>query len=316
MTKSSSAAQKILLIANPRAGSKSLGYNWDKRIYPMLKDVLGKFDFEFTHSKNHATELTRDAIQNGYDLIVPMGGDGSINEVVNGFFEGKELLTSRTSLGILPFGSGGDFIRTAGIERDFRKAVHRLKSKERKLIDVGRIEFADPKHQTRHFINTVEIGLGYHIMKHVNAKAKFIPPLVRYVTGSFQGYLASKNTPIELTVDGSTPENINLTNLIVANGKFFGRGMKPAPKAELDDGWFDLVIIKNLTLAKFCANFYKLYLSQKNISKNIVEFKRMQQIRIRKLQATSFLGTEADGEPCGEGDQTLTLIPHAIKLAL
>lgn len=307
---------RILLIANPKAGHHALGRNWDKEIHPVLTEILGQFDFEFTTAKNHASLLTRQSLDAGYSLIVAMGGDGTINEVVNGFFPRKQDSESSACLGILPFGSGGDFIRTVGIERDYRLAAKRLLSATVQMIDIGRIDFANREFPSRYFINTAQVGLGYHIMKHVNAKSKFLPALFRYITGSFQGYLSSDNIVVDVTLDNETPRRINLTNLIIANGQYFGRGMRPAPDAKLDDGWLDLAIIKNLTFAKFMTNFHKLYLPQKNIDRNLLEQIRAKTLIIKKTNTSEFLGTEVDGEPCGEGDLTLSILPCALNLKL
>lgn len=307
------AKPKIMLIANPMAGNKALSAKWNKEIYPFLKENIPAFSFEFTKRKGHATQLAAQAIENGYQLIVSMGGDGTNNEIVNGFFDGQRPRNPDACFGVLPFGSGGDFIRTLGIERDFKKAALRLNSKKFLSIDIGRVEFSLKNHPARYFINAAEVGLGALIMNRVNSKNKTWPALIRYVTGSFQGFLDYKNTLVDLTLDNKKKTNINLTNLIVANGQYFGRGMRPAPKAKLDDGLFDILVIKDLNFLKFVKNFHKLYGKKKRLPTSILETHRCRAIEVQVHHAPGQLKTELDGETCGSGHQKISLLPGVLK---
>lgn len=307
---------KIKLIANPSAGSQKLQKKWLHEISPFLKEKLPPFDFEFTREKHHATEIARESIKHGYNMIVAMGGDGTLNEVLNGFFEKGEMINPEAGLGILPFGSGGDFIRSLNFERTYKKAYEHLLSPHFTPIDVVVAKFDTPEIPDRYFINISETGLGASIMKRVNAKNRMIPSLLRYVSGSFQGFKDYKNIPIEITLDDNEHLDVNITNLIIANGQYFGRGMRPAPDAVLDDGVLDIVVIKDMSWSKFIICFPELYTKKKRVSKNVFKRYRAKSIRVRCKNDKDILETEVDGELCGSGSVAFSILPKALNIKI
>lgn len=304
----------ILLIVNPSAGHQYLKRKWDSEVHPFLIKELCHFDYEFTTRKGHATELTKNALKKGYKMIVSMGGDGTLNEVINGFFEDKKPINRQAILGILPFGSGGDFIRTLCFERTYKKAIHRIRDGSTKWIDVGLVEFENKKYNMRYFINTVQIGMGAIIMKKVNAKNRNLPSLARYLIGTFQGFFDYHNTKIQLVMDAKKPKTINLTNLIVANGRYFGRGMQPAPQAELDDGLLDIIILKNLTLPRMIFSFPQMYLKTKHLASHNMETHTIKNLTLTLVDSHQTIHTETDGENHGEGNLKISILPQSIRL--
>lgn len=306
--------KKTILIANPNAGNRSLMKRWDKEIYPFLKDTLKKFDVEFTKKMGDATNLSTQACHDGYELIISMGGDGTLNEVVNGFFNNGSLINQDSTLGILPFGSGGDFVRTLRFDHNYKKAATHLTTKKTKMIDVGIIEYSNTDYNPRYFINIAEIGLGGAIMKRVNAKNKRVPAIMRYLTGSFQGFLDYQNIKARIHLKPQGSHQVNLTNLIIANGQYFGRGMRPAPQAKLDDGLFDVVVIKNLNFAKFIINFPQIYMAKKFVSSDILDYFQAEQIKVEVVNKDDRLSTELDGENHGEGNQLIRILPQVLRL--
>ena len=118
--------QKLILIANPAAGRGRLHSEWETDIKPELQKILGPFTTHFTSGPGQAKALACKAFSAGATLVVSMVGDGTLNEVVNGYFRGGRPINPKAEIGILPFGSGGDFIRSTAIEKDYRKAARRL----------------------------------------------------------------------------------------------------------------------------------------------------------------------------------------------
>src|SRR4051812_42512966 len=147
-----------VVVVNPRsAGGKT------ERRWPQLREIIheayGPFEERFTQAPGDGTQLAREALKGGAELVVALGGDGTINEVVNGFFDGDKPLPG--TFGVLPSGSGGDFVKTLGTPKDLRAAAAALKS-EKKQIDVGRLTFIahDGAEQKRHFINITSFGMS------------------------------------------------------------------------------------------------------------------------------------------------------------
>lgn len=305
-----------MLIVNPAAGGGLLKKKWKSEIHPFLKKTLGQFDHSFTKEPGHATVLTRTALNRGFTVIGVLGGDGTLNEAVNGFFDGTKPVNPHASLAAIPFASGGDFIRTLGMERDYRMAVKRLLSKRVKKIDVGLVTFANADIRPRYFVNIAEAGLGAVIMKRVNRKNKNIPSFLRYLSGTLQGFFDFTNIAVRLILPDKRSHEIALTNLIVANGQYFGYGMRPAPHACLDDGLFDVIVLKNLNPLKLVQLFPQIYLKKKSLSPRHVEFFRTNILRVEVLDKKKTLYTEMDGETHGHGDQTFTLVSQALNVKI
>lgn len=308
--------KKVVVIANPKAGHGGLQRRWKRMIEPEIRQRFPNAEIYFTKHQGDATKATRHFLENDADLILIMGGDGSINECVNGFFNHGLPLSPHACLGIIPFGSGGDFIRTLQWPRDFRKALDRLKNGQVKKIDLGLVVLGNKPDQSRYFINIAEFGVGATIMKRVNRKNKKLPALWRYVSGSVQGFLDYKNVRVKLTLIPQAQFEMKLTNLIVANGRYFGRGMCPAPQAELDDGLFDVIVIKNMTVKRFLLSFPQLYLKKKNLPTALFESFRASQLEVELLNPKENLPAELDGETWGEGPLTVKMLPKVLNLVV
>src|SRR5579884_1841046 len=142
-----------VLVINPQSAGGKTERRWPE-LRATIQEAYGTFDERFTQSAGDATKLTREALRGGADLVVAVGGDGTINEVVNGFFDGDAAVAPAAAFGIVPAGTGGDFIKTLGVPRDTFAAAANLKSPAR-AIDVGRLRYVadDGTPAVRHFIN-------------------------------------------------------------------------------------------------------------------------------------------------------------------
>ncbi len=306
--------QNIFLIINPCAGNSHSIDIWRRSHLPLLQKILGSFDFAFTQHPQHATELTRIALNKGFKTIIAVGGDGTVNEVVNGLFDEKTLISPQATLGIIPFGSGGDFARTLHLNRNLKNCAQSLLTAFEKKIDIGLIEFEDTLIPKRYFINIAEVGLGGLVMQKVNAKNKSLPALLRYLTGTLQGLHNYRDVVVKLTLDDQPSHFIKLTNLVVANGKFFGRGMCPAPYAEIDDALLDVGVLDDQSGWAFLRALPYLYSKTKNPP--WMKSYRAKEITIEVIDPTKTLWTEADGEICGDGNVKIRILPGALNVLI
>src|SRR5262249_14266831 len=160
-------------------------------------------------------------------LVVALGGDGTVNEVVNGFFDGDQPIAPNAAFGVLPSGSGGDFVKTLGTPRDLAAAARQLKASEPRPVDVGRLTCiaSDGKQQTRHFINIASFGISGVVDKFVNQSSKPLGGTVAYAMATMRAGMSYKNPVVRLTLDGGPPREGPIYNVAVANGRFFGGGM-------------------------------------------------------------------------------------------
>jgi diacylglycerol kinase (ATP) len=190
--------------------------------------------------------MAQSAVKESRPVVVAVGGDGTLNEVVNGFFRNGAPIPTTTKLAMVPVGTGGDFRRTLRIPLDARAAIDILKSGLVRRLDAGCVTYQTDEGATavRHFINIADAGLGGDVVYRVNRGSKRLGALT-YKLGSGLALLSYKNKPMTVVIDGSTHELPRTQQVVVANCQFFGGGMQMAPSASPTDGVFDVILVKD-----------------------------------------------------------------------
>jgi YegS/Rv2252/BmrU family lipid kinase len=304
--------ERAFIVANPRAKNGRVGKEWDRLERVVRDEYLGEFHVEFTTAPLHATSLTRQALKDSYELIVAVGGDGLVNEVVNGFFEDRRAINPQASLGILPFATGADFVKTLGVPGDFESAVKHLNTSSNKFCDIGSIsaDALDGQRLDRYFINVAECGVGAEVVDRVNRTTKMFGGTVSFTWSILRTMPFYRNKTMRYSIDEGQETEARVNNLIVANGRFFGAGLQPAPEAQLDDGLFDVAVIRDVGFIKGAGNLGKLrdgtYLKLPYVS-----FQRGRSVTARCDEQVLI---EADGEVIGKLPATFNLLPAAIKV--
>ena len=305
-------SERAFIVVNPKAKNGKVGKEWASLEQVVKEEYDGKFHAEFTMAQLHATSLTRQALRENYELIVALGGDGLINEVVNGFFEGGRAVNPQATLGILPFATGADFVKTVGIPMDFRAAVKRLNSLSAKLCDLGLIsaEGLDGRQVARYFINVAECGVGAEVVDRVNRTTKRFGGKTSFTWSILRTMPFYRNKTMFYSIDKGGEIEARINNLIVANGRFYGAGLQPAPEAEIDDGLFDIVVIGDIWFLVGAKNLGKLR-DGTYLKLPYVRFGRGKSVSAR---CTERVLIEADGEVIGRLPATFDLIPAAIRV--
>lgn len=302
---------KTFFVVNPKSANGATGRRWAE-LAASIARTLSDFGVEFTKGPLDAVGLTRAALKSGYECIVAVGGDGTINEVVNGFFEDGKAINPNAALGVLPRGTGGDFRKTFDWALDDAAAINRLKTPETRPFDVGRLDFLghDGKPQTRYFANICSFGVSGVVDAEVNKTSKALGGKVSFMWGSFKAMTKYKDQRVRLTIDEKPLEEVMVTTLSVANGKFFGGGMKVAPDADVSDGLFDVVIWSGYGLKDFVVKSAGIY------SGAHVKWKGTRVVRAKKVVAESDekVLIDCDGEQPGMLPCTMTILPAAIRL--
>ena len=183
------------------------------------------------------------AVRESRPLVVAVGGDGTLNEVVNGFFHNGAPIPTNTRLGMVPLGTGGDFRRTLKIPLDPKAAVQVLMSGVPRRLDAGAVSYQTPDGGTgvRHFINIADAGLGGDVVHRVNNGSKRLGPAT-FKVASLLSLLAWKNKPMNVIVDGIA-HDLKAMQVVIANCQYFGGGMRMAPTASPTDGVFDVILV-------------------------------------------------------------------------
>ena len=312
--------KRPFLIVNPRAAGGSTGKHFDD-ISSAVRSAVGDHDHAFTERPMHAAEIARAALRGGCDLVIAAGGDGTISEVVNGFFEeprpGEQPRPVRpgATLGLLPRGTGGDLRRTVGLDGDLRRCAPRLKGEERP-IDVGRIDFVDSKGQpaARYFINVAEAGVGSDVVRIANSSSKLLGGKVTFALASLRALAGWTDVPVRYSLDAAPPQEATVTTFAVANGRCFGGGMMVAPEARLDDGLFHITIWSGYGLADFALRGASMY-DGSHVKMKGTRTATARTVRLEPGgKARGPVAIEADGELIGRLPATFTVLPGALRL--
>jgi diacylglycerol kinase (ATP) len=304
-------------IVNPRSGGKRTAKRWPT-VEARLREVVPQLEVRRTDGPHVATRLTRDALREGAGLVVAVGGDGTVNEVVNGFFDEQgEPLGVQAELGILMMGTGGDFRRSFGIEDGWEACVARLAEGNTRTIDLGRIELTGDDGATvvRMFDNIASFGVSGSIVRSVNEArwSKLLGGRFAFRWCTLLGLLRYRPTKVRLRVDDHFDQIVDLTMCAVANGQFFGGGMHVAPQAKLDDGQLDVVITEGMGALDFVRNSAKLS-SGEHLGMPGVRFVRGRRIVAEAVDEDQVVLIDADGEGPGRLPATFEILPAALRV--
>jgi YegS/Rv2252/BmrU family lipid kinase len=317
---SESADKRPLMIVNPRSSGGKTGRIFDKMRGP-IERAIGPFDTIFTERGRHAVEIAREASLLGAELVIVVGGDGSIHEVVNGLMEAKAKGAPGTRLGIIGQGTGGDFRRTLGLEHRLDRYCAAIAGGKTKRVDVGRISYAghDGAPGAAYFVNILSVGLGGLVDRLVAEASRGLGGTVAYFTASLRGLAQSELGVLECTIThkGETRvEEITTRSLAICNGRFFGSGMMVAPMAALDDGVFEVVDLGKASKARFALVSSTRIYKGEHIGHPDVRHFPCEKIKItlKNKAVGDRLLLDVDGEPLGRLPLEIELMPGALEV--
>ena len=235
-------------------------------------------------------------------LLVVVGGDGTVNEVVN------QIAGTDVVLAVLPSGTGQDFGRSHGIPRDLGAAVRIILEGETRAIDLGRVECEGS--ESRFFANVGSAGMSGAVARRANSMSKALGGRATFYYALTREFLGWRNTAVVVELADGVRLEGRMHDVIVANGRWHGGGMQLAPEASQDDGLFDIVLIGDITKLDFATTSPKLY-SGAYLSHPKVELVRSAAVSI---SADEPLPLEVDGEPIGTTPARFEIVPSALRL--
>ncbi|MGC8663596.1 MAG: diacylglycerol/lipid kinase family protein [Thermoplasmata archaeon] len=236
---------KIFFIVNPIAGNGNALKNWELQ-KKIIFDKIGEHSYELTKYKGHATDIAKKVSKEDYDLIVSCGGDGTLNEVVNG------VVDSNKNISALPLGTGSDFVKTIGI-RSVEDFISAMKSQKIIASDVIGVTFFS--NEIRYFVNILSIGFSAEVMEYVNRNKKF--GKYSFMIGVFATLSRMDKFNLKIKIDQNYFE-FSTIEAIFANGKYFGGGMLASPESKIDDNILDIHILKPFSKIKSATNLKSL----------------------------------------------------------
>ncbi len=303
---------KTNVIVNPESNRGRTRKRWEE-IRQGLKSFIREFKFEFTEKPFHATDLARDAIKDGADLVIGVGGDGTMNEIANGFFEDSRIINPEAALGLVPSGTGCDLIKSLNIPAGLKGALQVLTDAPAVRMDVGRVRYRSNAgaDEERFFLNVADFGLGGEVVRRVTER-RLQRKASSYVRCLVTTMVQYKIKRVRIRVDDrNLPDGEYLIGA-VANGRIFGKGMKVAPDARLDDGLFDSVLVRGFRFLEFCRHGWKL------MNGSHVTHPKVTVVRGRKVEAWPGEGEdvllELDGDQLGRLPATFEIIPRNLLI--
>jgi len=300
--------EEAKVIVNPVASGGKVGKTW-----PQIQQILAQgglsFAAELTQYPGHATEIARQALDAGYRYIICIGGDGTVNEVVNGLVvEGH--IPSDVVLSIIPGGTGSDFTRALGFARDPAQVCRVALGQNTRLVDMGEIHcLREGKPITRYFVNVAGLGFDSEVCARVNRMSKRIGGTIPYLTSLVITLFSYTSKDVLITYDGEQREG-RFNSVIICNGQYFGGGMWIGPKAAADDGIFDVVILKDMNKLEFLINVPRVYKGTHLTHPKVESF----QAREVRVEAKQRMFIQAEGELVGEAPATFRILPGALTL--
>ena len=310
MTIQNSARPQWLVIVNPNAGNGKGEKDW-KLISNALTDNNISFEKRFTTGKGDAINIVASAIKEGYRKIITVGGDGTLNEVLNGVFSADECSSSDITLALIPVGTGNDWGRMFDIPLDHEKAARIIMEGKTMLHDVGLLTYSDGNIiKKRYFINIAGLGFESVVVRRSNyQKERGRSGKLIYFYNLLLSLVSYRNTRAEIIIDGiSTTEEIFSVN--VGNGKYCGGGMRQTPDALPNDGLLDVTVIKNIGKLEIIRKLKILY-DGTILSHPLIDGYKCKNL---KVNSDTVIYTEADGESLGHTPAEFNILPAAINI--
>jgi diacylglycerol kinase (ATP) len=270
-----------------------------------------KLSFSISEYAGHSIELSFKAAEEGFNYIICLGGDGTLNEVVNGVMQARNLNKElAVKVGVLPFGTGNDFVKTTKSPHSFsgmKKLIDEDLSKE---IDLGLVQFKNRAgiDSSRYFINITDIGLGAVVVQKIRSYSKVLGPSLAYMALVIKTLLLYRNQLVNAKTEEFVYEG-KVKNFVIANGKYFGSGMGIAPDAEINDGKFAIVILADVTLFHFVKFSATLKKCKKVIHPQVI-YKTAEEITIDSMSSPQPI--DMDGEFIGYTPMNIKIQPRTL----
>ena len=306
---------KTIVIVNPQAGNGRTEKIWPN-IESVLEKSIGSFEVLHTTCRGDATDLSRRILAVDTVRIVAVGGDGHLNEVLNGFIENDLPVNPEARLSFVMTGTGCDFQRSLGISSKWQNAAAKLKDAKVRKIDVGKVTYtaADKTQKIRYFDNIASFGLSGavdHCLEHSRLR-DYLGGSPLFLWATIKTVFTHPNQSIRFRIDDGPEEEICSRLCLLANGRYFGGAMHAAPEAELDDGLLDLLMLKEISVAKFLWHLPKIY---KGTHLKIPEI-FFQKVHKFTAESSEQVNLDIDGESPGYLAATFEVLPKILNLQI
>lgn len=307
------ATERWFVIVNPTSGGGK-GLEDFPKISHLLRENGIEHDPAFTEHRYHATELAVEAANRGYRKIIVVGGDGTLNEVVNGLFIQKQCEPKEILLAVIAVGTGNDWVRTFGIPRNYTSVIRAIKEGCSFLQDVGKVVYTESKvEHTRYMANVAGLGFDAYVIEIFNhMKLKGWKGQWLYIYSLLRGYFSAKSAGTTIEVDGNVIYNQLLFSLAVGICRYNGGGIQQLPLAVANDGLLDLTIIRPVHW------WHVIFRARRLFNGDIYSIGHVSHAQGKEVKITSAppIPLETDGELNGCTPTTISVVPQAIRIVV
>lgn len=310
----SMSSKRWMIILNPVAGGGRTAVMWPHISKFFISHGI-RFECVFTKHKYHAVTLALEAVREGFTNILVIGGDGTLHEVVNGVFYQQDIPTQDITIGVIPIGTGNDFVRAYHIPTDYEQALEGIIHNRPILTDVGVVSFQDfGIERTRYFVNAAGMGLDAAVIKHYEKKISLNNGRRKpqYLTSLLNQFLLYRSANLRVLIDGHKFYEGPVLTCSVGIGTCIGNGMKALPLAIPDDGLFDITLVEPMPKVTLAARI-KDFIEGRVYTYDESHHGRGKNIEVLPAgKRSTFL--ETDGELMGTPPYSFNILPHSLRL--
>lgn len=263
-----------------------------------------EIEFFFTQKQNDASQFAYDCAKKQFDFIVAIGGDGTVNEVVNGMCKFPD---TNSVLAVLPNGTGNDFFKSAKLRLEPHLFTEALRNKTTRPLDIAKVEFSN---STVYYANIADVGFGGRVVEILNEQRKYIGGKASYALAILRAFIGYRKPRLEITTSEYHFEGPVLL-VAICNGSIFGNGLTINPFAKVDDGLLNITLLGNVTLFDYVRNLKRLK-SGHVINHPEAHYLTTDRVTIQLKSGKAV--SELDGEYFPEGACTISVLKHALKL--
>ena len=302
------------IIVNPASAGGRTGKR-SAEINAAINKFFGKdYSLFVTERPLEASESAARAVRDGAELVIAVGGDGTLQEVVNGLFLNGHLINPQCQFGVVSSGTGKGFAQSTGLPASLDGQMQLIHDAQGRLIDVGRVDFftVTGTRSHRYFLNECQCGIGGEVVRAVQHSHKRLGGTLGFGLGTIETTFRYKNQPMIITKEDGTSRSGLITGIVVANGEFTGGGMNLAPGARMDDGLLDVLLMHNLTIFRRLMVYPRIY-SGTHIRTALFSYFRASCLTVESAEQVL---VEADGELLGTTPCTITILPSQLLVRI
>ena len=303
--------EEWFVIVNPVSGRGRGGRDWP-RIAEMLDQVGISYTFNFSPARYEAIDLAESVVRMGYRKIIAVGGDGTMHEVLNGLWRQKDVPLEQLTVGVIPVGTGNDWVRHVGIPHDYKKAIDIITKGRVYQQDIIRARYRTPQGESERVVaNIAGIGLDAEVIKAVEADyERGRKGRTTYIKCLLQTVFRHRPQPFRITIDGIESDYPKMFTAAVGNNRFNGGGLEQLPCALSDDGLAEVMILRELSLGMVPRALWLLLQGRINEIPTVDNF-RVRSISFESVEASP---VELDGELVGNSRVDFDVIPRALRV--